>query len=364
MSLDTPTDSNGHRTTQLAARLRRSIVEGAYRPGDLLPSERELCETHHLSRTTVRRAIQLLVDEGMLERVPGSGTYVGRFQRTQPTQTTLGLVIPTLANPYYAELSRAIEQEAAGRGYQLMIGQSDYQGANEANYLLRYAENPAISGALVVPSGEPQNAEIFQALREQQTAFVFVVRGVEGVTADTISTDHVGGARDVVRHLIGLGHRRIAFVGTARGKPHRHLQGYQVALAEAGLPADPALIELCDTDDETAGVQGVRALLQRGTAFTAIFGRVDITAVGVLRALREAGLRVPEDLSVVGFDNTQLAAHLQPALTTVEHMRHEIGRLAVAFLLDRIEGRYSETPRHVIIQPRLIVRASSGPVRA
>jgi DNA-binding LacI/PurR family transcriptional regulator len=349
-----------HLTTQLAQMLRRDINAGMYGNGAPIPSERELMEQHGVSRTTVRRAIQQLVEEAVLTRIPGSGTYVNA-PAPQPVvgQDTLGLLVPTLANPYYAELSRAIEREAAAGGLNLVVGQSDYRAEQEANYLERFAENRALRGVLAVPSGDRSAAAAYQRLLDRNIPLVCAVRGIEGVEVDEIATDHVGGASMIVNHLIALGHRRIAYIGTSRGLPHRHLQGYRQALSAAGIPEDPSLTILVDGDDEHAGVEGVARLLQQNSDFSAIFARVDITAIGVLRALRTAGLRVLEDVSVVGFDNTQLAAHCNPPLTTVEHMRGEIGRLAVLFLRDRIEGRYRETARRVIITPRLVIREST-----
>jgi DNA-binding LacI/PurR family transcriptional regulator len=162
--------------------------------------------------------------------------------------------------------------------------------------------------------------------------------------------------------LIDQGHRRIAYVGQASTPTQRHYRGYREALREAGIPEDPALrIEVDATPLEMVGELGVRALLARGAPFTAIFAQIDSVAIGVLRALRAAGLQVPQQVSVVGFDNIPSAAHLDPPLTTVDHTVQEIGRLAVLLLQDRIVGRYDGPARRVIIQPRLIVRASTGP---
>jgi LacI family transcriptional regulator len=364
-------DKSTHLAVQLADVLRSAIAQGEYVAGRLIPSEHELCKQSGLSRTTVRRAIQLLVDDGLLYRVPGSGTFVGGSAASvggtgasKAVQTTLGLLIPTLANPYYAELSRVIEREAHTRGFNLVVGQSDYVAAQEMTYLSRFAENTSISGVIAVPCGSDQVADTYRELAERGVPFIFLVRGVEGIDADEVETDHIGGAQAMVRHLIELGHRRIAYVGTTRGLPHRHLEGYRRALLEAGIPEAPELMVTFDTDDETAGREGARLLIERGVDVTAIFARVDITAAGVLQTLREHGVRVPDDISVAGFDNTQLAAHAHPPLTTVEHMRDEIGRLAVLFLLDRIEGRYGETSRRVIVQPRLVLRASCAPPHA
>lgn len=355
-------ERSAHLTTQLAASLRAAIREGSFVAGDLIPSERELMERHRLSRTTVRRAIQLLIDEELLQRVPGSGTYVSQPEAPRAasplTLDALGLLVPTLANPLFGELSDAIAGEASARGYHLLVGRSEFEPATEEEHLTRYASNPGVRGVLAVPGASSISAASRQRLAERGIPMVLLVRGGERADCDAVSTDHVRGAQQLVEHLIGLGHRRIAYVRSSRPQDDSHIRGYELALREADIPLVPELIQTVEADAEQAGFLGAQALLQRGTAFSAIFARIDLTALGVLRALREAGLRVPEDVSVVGFDNTQLSAHLQPPLTTVDHTIAEIGRQAVQLLLDRVEGRYHGPPRRLIIQPGLVLRKS------
>jgi LacI family transcriptional regulator, galactose operon repressor len=355
-----------HRTTALVAMLRSAIEQGVYTSGRLIPSERELSSSEGLSRTTVRRAIQLLVDEGVLYRVPGSGTYVGRAAplTTEPPQehATIGLILPTLANPYFGELVTVIEREATRADYQLLLGQSDLTGRSMAPYLARYAENTAVKGVIAVSTGEDIPAASYEQVARAGKPFLFVVRHAETVGADSVATDHVGGARELMRYLIGLGHRRIAYIGSVRARTPRHYQGYIEGLREAGLPEDPGLHVRGEGDSlDQVGEVGARELLERRTSFTAIFAQVDQMAIGVLRALRAVGIRVPDDVSVVGFDNIPSAEHLQPPLTTVDHTVYEIGRLAVLLLQDRMTGRYDGPARRVIIQPRLIIRDSCGP---
>jgi GntR family transcriptional regulator of arabinose operon len=345
--------------------LRAAIAQGRYGPGDPLPSERELCSSEGLSRTTVRRAIQQLVEEGLVYRVPGSGTYVRQQQPAAPSASAheaIGLILPSLANPYFGELATAIERECTRSGYQLMLGQSELSGRSEGPYLQRYAENGAVRGVITIASDHALPEGSYEQLARARKPFLFVVRHAERLAADSVSTDHVGGARALMQLLIDQGHRRIAYIGQASTPIQRHYRGYREALREAGIPEDPALrVEVDATPLDMVGELGVGQLLARGAPFTAIFAQIDSVAIGVLRALRAAGLRAPHDVSVVGFDNIPSAAHLDPPLTTVDHTVQEIGRLAVLLLQDRIVGRYDGPARRVIIQPRLIVRASSGP---
>lgn len=352
-----------HRTNELVTILRAAVKQGVYAAGQLIPSERELCSREGLSRTTVRRAIQLLVDEGVLYRVPGSGTYVGHAAplTIEPLQehATIGLILPTLTNPYFGELVAAIERESTRAGYQLLLGQSDLTGHSVAPYLARYAENPAVKGVVVVSTWQDIPVASYEQLARVGKPFLFVVRHAETVGADSVATDHVGGARELMRYLIGLGHRRIAFIGSSLNHAARHYQGYLAGLREAELPEDPALqVQPGIENLEELGETGIHILLERKVPFTAVFAQIDLIAMGVLRTLHSAGIRVPEDVSVVGFDNIPRAEHCQPPLTTVDHTVAEIGRLAVLLLQDRMNGRYDGPARRVIIQPRVVIRAS------
>jgi DNA-binding LacI/PurR family transcriptional regulator len=219
-----------------------------------------------------------------------------------------------------------------------------------------------VLGVITIASDHALPVDSYTQLTRAGKPFLFVVRHAERLEADSVSTDHVSGARALMSLLIGQGHRRIAYIGQASTPTQRHYRGYREALRDAGIPEDPALkVEADAAPLDMVGELGVRELLARATPFTAIFAQIDSVAIGVLRGLRAAGLRVPQDVSVVGFDNIPSAAHLDPPLTTVDHTVQEIGRLAVLLLQDRIVGRYDGPARRVIIQPRMIVRASSGP---
>jgi LacI family transcriptional regulator len=350
-----------NRTIQLATALRDAIRRGDFAPNQAIPSERQLCETYGVSRTTVRRALRILEEQGIAQRVPGSGTYVRSVPGMHPERKLLGLIVPTLTNPYYGELADAIEQEVTASGrYDVLLGRSNYTSQDEGNYLIRLAENRAVMGVLIVPNPENPPLEAYRFLI-QSKPLVQVSRPLAEVNTDAVYSDRLEGGRRLVQHLVAQGHRQIAYV---RGTPpmrDMHHEGYLLGLQEAGLQADPDLFVSLEIGHEQAGEEGTRLLLRRGRPFTAIFARNDFTAVGVLRALNTAGLKVPDDIAVVGYDNTRLSAHLQPPLTTIDNSVREMGRLAAQFLLDRIEGRFNGPTRQVIIEPELFIRASSAP---
>lgn len=348
------------RASQLANTLRESIKSGKYISGQVLPSERELGESTGLSRTTIRRALQILVDQGILHRVQGSGTFVRKSLMETPAPQMLGLIVPSMNNPYYGELAYAIEREAISRGYQLVVGQFRYSSNGEANYLLRYAENDSVKGVLVVPDPDEPPIDSYNYLAQQGKPFIFVSRLIGGISSDSVVPDRINGAYELVKHLIGLGHRHIAYI---RGVPpvfDSQKLGYERALQDAGVPINEDLMISLNCPGDEAGEKGVDILFQRHVPFTAIFARNDNTAIGVLRKLRQLGLRVPEDISITGFDNTEISAQLQPPLTTVDTAIQEVGRLALMLLLDRVEGRYAGSQRQLTIRSHLLIRSSCG----
>ena len=350
-----------NRAVRLANQLRQSIRSGEYATTQALPSERSLCTTTGFSRTTVRRALQILEREGVVERISGSGTFVHASRLTQTAQPTLGLVVPNFANPYYGLMADAIVQQAKTENYQLLVSRSNYDGDTEAHHLFDYAENAAVKGVLVVPSWQEPPLEAYHRLGKKQIPYVFLSRDQTGIDADLVISDRKTGALDVVRHLIGLGHYEIAYIRGIPPEIDLHYAGYAQALREAEIAEDPRRVVSVPAGHEDAGREGVRYLIEANVPFTAIFARNDLTAVGVLQELVRREVAVPTSVSLVGFDNIPIAAHLQPPLTTVNTSVHEMGRLAVSLLLDRIEGRYTGPSRQVLIRTQLLLRNSTAP---
>jgi DNA-binding LacI/PurR family transcriptional regulator len=177
-----------------------------------------------------------------------------------------------------------------------------------------------------------------------------------------VAGDDVHGAKLATEHLLSLGHRRCAYVGAeGRASSLRRLRGYRLALAEAGLPFDESLV-VAPGEGAIHGELAAFRLLARRPAPSALFCYDDMTAVGVLRAVRALNLGVPQDVAVVGFDDIPLAAYLDPPLTTVRQPMYEMGQQAMTMLLDLINGEMP--PRLVTMPGELVIRSSSGPPAA
>ena len=331
----------------------------------MIPSEREFMLKHDVSRTTVRRAVQILVDEGLVERRAGSGTYVktteARIRTTAPAMgSILCLIIPTFANPLYADVIDGIERAARGSGYDLISSQSEYQLATENAKLFAMARDPSIQGAIVVPSSvDRPTAGAIGFVREKKP-LVYLGRWPNDLEADGVRIDYDDAARIAVRHLVKLGHRRIAYVeGAPKLAGFSMLPAYRDALAAAGIAPNRSLARIRDEPSEEAGQRAIATLVAEDVSFSAVFVRNDVTAIGVVRGLREAGLRVPTDVSVVSVNDSVIARSMDPALTSVNVQPQTLGSLSFRLLSDRISGVYVGPPIYLTLRPTLSVYGST-----
>jgi LacI family transcriptional regulator, galactose operon repressor len=259
-----------------------------------------------------------------------------------------------------AELARFVvgaEREARRQGHGVLIGSIDRDGTDTERYLRMLLER-RVDGILTAAPQMERDARIGELLRGPVPAVS--IHRVPGGGVSLVGSDHVETALLATRHLLGLGHRRIA---TITGSPDRQvtshrLRGYRVALAEAGVKPDPALVEKGYWEADGAYEATLR-LLDRTRGVTAIYAQNDTMALGVLSALHERGIAVPEDCAVVGCDDIPIAAHAIPPLTTVHIPFFETGETAVRLLLGRISGEKIRQ-RPVLLPVRLVRRVSCG----
>jgi DNA-binding LacI/PurR family transcriptional regulator len=268
---------------------------------------------------------------------------------------TIGVLLNDLQNPFFAEIAAGIEQVASHADYRVIISTGGRRPARERAMVGALLEHRP--DGLILVSPRMRSAEILAAAAE--TPVVVVGRRVRGGVLDVVMNDEDHGARLVVEHLVGLGHRRIVHVdgGKGAGAAARRT-AYGHAMREAGLQSEARIVPGDFTEE--AGVRAAERLLAAGTLPTAVFAANDLVAAGLLDRLEEAGSGVPADVSIVGYDNTFLAALHHMSLTTVNQPRPEIGRLALELLLERLDGR--REPEVRLILPTLVVRKTCGPV--
>jgi LacI family transcriptional regulator len=298
-------------------------------------------------RAKVERAIS------QLNYVPSA---VARSLKARAT-ATIGLVVPNSTNPYFAELARGIEDGCGRAGYCMIFCNSDDDPAKQRHYL-RTLQEKRIDGLIVASAGE--DAVLAQSLAESREPLVIVDRNIEGLAADLVQIDHERGAYLATRHLLELGHVRIGCitgpVSTAVSAMRVH--GFIRAMAECGIRIEPGAI--VESDFSAAGGQDAAGRLFDAVRPTAIFACNDMMGIGALRVAAERGIRVPQQCSIIGFDDIELSRWTYPALSTVGQSVRALGEAAAQTLIERISGAVSGPTRRRVITPHLVLRESTA----
>ena len=287
-------------------------------------------------------------------------------QRTE----TVGMVIGDIANPFAAELSRGVREVLEERGYTLFICISEHTAKEDVQAFDSLADHRA-DGIIVATRASKSGNERLEELIDSGIPITLIGRDFRHQHADLVHADNLKGGYEATRHLIDAGHKRIGFIGVSltEGLRLRRFQGYLEALKDHDLPVEEQLIvggrelgeQMPGYSTEEMGYDGMMKLLELEHHPTAVFARNDFTAMGALNAIKRSGLRIPDDVALVGYDDIPLASHTSPTLTTVRQPTREQGRCAAEFLLRRIEGD-SEQPRvEKTFQCELIIRESTSP---
>lgn len=329
---------------------------------------REVAENAGVSYATVSHVINntRLVSpetrERVLEAMDALNYRPNALARSlrQGKTNTLGLVLPDSANPFFAEISRSIEDEAFKKGYSVFLCNTELDTQRELFYV-DILSKKQVDGIIFVAAGD--QADSLDFLVSLNMPIVMVDRNVPNVEVDTVLTDNQLGGYLATRHLMELGHQRIACIsGPSSITPSaERMIGYRRAHEEAGLSYDENLILRGDYHAQS-GMENTHSILKMDPRPTAIFASNDLMALGALRAAAEAGCSVPDDLAVVGYDDLEIARFATPPLTTIAQPKKEIGVQAIDLLVDRI-SRKGRSPSRVVLPPELIVRRSTQPVR-
>jgi LacI family transcriptional regulator len=273
--------------------------------------------------------------------------------------STVGLVIPDLTNPLFPPIVRGIEDVLTPVGYSAWIVNTDNDPAREETHV-ESLRSRQVEGLIIATAR--RNHPLLVRLHQMGVRMVLVNRRVDGLELPSVTADDAAGISMAVTHLAALGHTRIAHLagpqqtstGVTRARAFRH------AVRDLGLDDDPALIVECGYWSETEGAQSLRQLLDAGTTCTAIVAGNDLIALGCYDVFAERGMRCPDDMSVVGFNEMPFLDKMNPPLTTVSIPHYELGSEAARLLLDTIDDP-DRLPRSVLLAPSLVVRASTAP---
>jgi LacI family repressor for deo operon, udp, cdd, tsx, nupC, and nupG len=272
------------------------------------------------------------------------------------------VLVPNIANPFFAEVIRGIEQVAQQRGYAVLLGDTEGHEDRE-NYYVGLVETHQADGLIQLRARIPPGA--MSSDRKSVTIpLVNACECVKDVPAPIVKVDNVGAARAMTSHLIALGHRRIGVILGPDSSPltRDRLRGHRAALQGAKIAFDETLIAHGDFTVHSGG-EAAQALMQQKQTTTAIFSFNDEMAFGAIQWLRSNGFSVPADVSVAGFDNIEFAAYCDPPLTTIAQPAREIGRTAMHELYELLNGHKPEA-RQRVLNTQLIVRQSCAPPRS
>jgi DNA-binding LacI/PurR family transcriptional regulator len=338
--------------------IKEKISNGEFKPGDILPPETRLAREYGMNRLTANKAISQLVQAGLLYRVQGKGTFVKEpdTQDFNKNKTDIKVVFD------YASLSS--ELNPTNWFFNFYILQGIVDASNKFNFKLNFVDSyeKLLTGRgenIIVLGGSPQATK---KLRNKENIIVTVYKNIPYIWCSNVTTDKKQAAHEAVKYLIDLGHREIGFIGGPGGSIRLRYLGYRNALLESNISLRGDLILESGSwgeDGQETGYKSMLTLLEVEKKPSAIFAATDLRAIGAVKAIREKGLRVPEDIAIVSFDDIPESSSCQPPLTTLHPPRYECGYHAVKLLKQLIEGKKKE-PQTVILPTKLVVRKSCG----
>lgn len=284
-----------------------------------------------------------------------------RWLKTRRSDT-IGVLIPDLTNPLFPPIVRGIEDRLAEEQLVPLLGNTDNDQARELLVLERMHARQ-VDGFILATASRDRALPVDAGVDD--VPVVLVNRVSEDGRTPSASVDDVAGMRAVVAHLAGLGHRRIAHVAGPQSLStgHNRLDGFIAGMRAAGLAVADDDVILTEVFSEAEGLRAATELLGRSTGATAIVAANDSLALGVYRALDDAGLACPAEVSVTGFNDAALVDRLRPPLTTVRVPHYEMGLQAAQLMVERLAGGGGATSKAVLLPPELVVRGSTGPVR-
>ena len=326
--------------------LENFISEGNLKAGDKLPSENELTERFGISRQTVRKAIGLLEERGMVRRVRGSGTYVSFDRRENLEHKNRIAVVTTYVESYiFPKTIQGIENILFERGYSVQISFTNNTLEREKNVLTDLISRDDVAGIIVegTKSGLPNpNLYLYRQLMNRKIPIVFINTYYPELDVPHVSLNDVKAAETAVRFLIEKGHENIgAILKLDDGQGRLRYLGYLKAMEAAGLPVTDSRLVWIDTDESKQLNYCRDKILNRVEECSALFCYNDQIAFQLIRMLNEKGIRVPEDVSVISVDDSDLALHSEVQITSLPHPKEKLGAKAAEVLLDIIEGKRS-----------------------
>jgi LacI family transcriptional regulator len=270
---------------------------------------------------------------------------------------TIALILPDITNIFFPAIARSVEDAAMVQDYTVILCNSENDPVHEEEYL-RILEQKSVDGIVIAGTG-PKGSHIRRAIKKG-IPIVLIDRRLDGAVVDSVFCDNAAGSYLAVNHLLDEGHREVAFLGGPMdiSTTREREDGYKLAHQERGLAVDRNLIRYGEFKYES-GFQQMNEILNEGRRPTAVFAANDMLAIGANRAIEANNLKIPDDISLVGYDDILWAALEKPPLTTVAQPIYRMGMTACELLLERINGPEAREPRQIVLKPELVIRQST-----
>ncbi len=341
--------------------LKEKILSGEFHAGDKLPSENELSARYQVSRQTVRKALSILENAGYIYAEHGRGTFCSELVHHTRNSKNIAVITTYLSDYIFPRVIGGIDSVLTREGYSIILKNTRNSRSQEARCLEELLSKD-IDGIIVEPSKSQiycKHMNLYQKLDEYQIPYVFI-QGCFSQMEDKphVLMDDCRGGYLITKYLIDTGHKNIVGVfksDDVQGQ-NRH-KGYVMALQEAGLFYDPDKIVWFYTEDRLVHpYESIKKMVRKNRPMDAVVCYNDQIAVKVMQALMDAGLKVPEDVSVTGYDNSYMADSLGLKLTTIVHPQEKLGEMAAELLIDLIiNGEESQKQKNILIEPEIVI---------
>lgn len=340
-----PMEEQKAKYEEIADWIKEKLDRGEIRAGDRIESEHQLCETFHVSRQTVRHAVQVLENEGIVERRRGSGTYIREAVKIQEkeTKTMQVAVMTTYVQEYiFPTIIQKIENELSGSGYGMQLSFTNNTVEKERFILKSILEKNMVDGLIAEPtkSGLPNpNLDMYRKIMKKGIPVLFINSCYPELEAPHVGLNDFQAGKMATRYLLKCGHRRIAGIFKSDDRQgHIRYAGYMEALMEAEIPIRSRQVLWMDSEDVKDVKAEASRILKRIDGCTACVCYNDEVASGLVGVCLEQGIRVPEDISVIGIDDSDLARFCEVPLTTVKNPVDELGKTAALEMLEMMQG--------------------------
>jgi len=342
----------------------KSEILTKFQDGDKFYSQRELMKRFNLSLATVDKALTSLMNEGLVDRAQGRGTFVRLKPLKKKLQKTLAVLLPYIDGAFYFKIVAGIEDATREKGFHTILCSTHGGEGEKEEYFNRLITDNKADAFLVAPTESYLTKNLFPKIKENDIPLILFpqIEEIRKSDFDYVICDDIKGSYDAVSHLIKLGHKKIGFMG-CMGEDNfifqNRLKGYKQALKEAALSFNKSFIFDSKWGIEDDGYETGMQILKSDKKPTAFFIISDQMAIGFMKAAADCNVKIPEDLSLVGFDDIEKASYPEIDLTTVAQPAYEIGRRAAEAAIFKLTDDHNKDIK-IILDAKLIIRKTTG----